>query len=51
MSDLKKPYVTPTMISEDLFESKAMACGKLPTGVPGSDCEIDSGGMDPNNTS
>ncbi|MCK6438584.1 MAG: hypothetical protein L6Q71_00100 [Planctomycetes bacterium] len=46
----KKRYAKPVMISENLFESKALACGKLPTGGAG-DCYIETGGMLPNSTS
>lgn len=28
----RKPYVTPACVSESIFESTALACGKLPGG-------------------
>ncbi|NUQ35329.1 MAG: hypothetical protein HUU29_10360 [Planctomycetaceae bacterium] len=46
----RKIYTKPRMITERLFETKALACGKLPTG-DASDCHNHSGGMIPNSTS
>lgn len=36
---VRKPYVPPRIISEDLFESKGLACLKVPTGGP-EDCSL-----------
>lgn len=35
----RRPYHRPDMVSEQLFEVKAMACGKIGTGQPASDCD------------
>ena len=45
----KRPYRKPEMVSEQMFETKAMACGKIETGQPASDCE--QNGFPPNSTS
>ncbi|HYN16287.1 MAG TPA: hypothetical protein VES66_10930 [Terriglobales bacterium] len=29
---IKKPYTKPTCVSEDIFETTALACGKRPGG-------------------
>ncbi len=35
----RKPYQPPAVVSEDLFESKGLACLKVPTGGP-EDCSL-----------
>jgi len=35
----KRAYVPPRILSEDLFESKGLACLKVPTGGP-EDCSL-----------
>jgi hypothetical protein len=35
----RKPYTPPKMVTEDLFESKGLACLKVATGGP-EDCSL-----------
>ncbi len=37
--DKKKPYAKPLIISEDMLESKSLACMKIPGLGMGSQCD------------